>query len=50
MTQEKEEKLNQLKTKIQLKEESLYNRIGGQAAIHALVEGMYQKIFYDPEL
>jgi truncated hemoglobin YjbI len=28
----------------------LYNRIGGQAAINALVEGMYVKIFNDPDL
>jgi truncated hemoglobin YjbI len=42
--------LNQLKTKFQLKEESLYSRFGGEAAINALVEGMYQKIFNDPDL
>jgi truncated hemoglobin YjbI len=28
----------------------LYERIGGEAAINALVEGMYQKIFTDPDL
>lgn len=29
---------------------SLYDRLGGEAAINAVVEGMYQKIFPDPEL
>ena len=30
--------------------ESLYERLGGAAAISAVVEGMYVKIFSDPEL
>ena len=29
---------------------TLYERLGGQDAIHAVVEGMYQKIFTDPDL
>lgn len=29
---------------------TLYERVGGAPAIDALVEGMYAKIFYDPEL
>lgn len=29
---------------------SLFERIGGAMAINALVEGMYAKIFYDPDL
>ena len=33
-----------------IKRMSLYERLGGQPAIHAVVEGMYVKIFSDPEL
>ncbi len=29
---------------------TLYERLGGEAAITAVVDGMYNKIFYDPEL
>ena len=29
---------------------SLYERLGGEAAINAVVDGMYVKIFADPEL
>jgi truncated hemoglobin YjbI len=29
---------------------TLYERLGGQPAIHAVVEGMYAKIFTDPDL
>ena len=29
---------------------TLYERLGGEAAIHAVVEGMYQKIFPDEML
>ena len=29
---------------------TLYERLGGEPAIHAVIEGMYQKIFNDPEL
>ena len=29
---------------------SLFERLGGEVAINALVEGMYVKIFNDPEL
>lgn len=29
---------------------TLYERLGGQPAIHAVVEGMYSKIFTDPDL
>lgn len=29
---------------------SLYDRLGGEAAINAVVDGMYSKIFTDPEL
>jgi hemoglobin len=29
---------------------SLYERLGGEAAINAVVDGMYVKIFNDPEL
>ncbi len=29
---------------------TLYERLGGQAAIHAVVEGMYVRIFSDPDL
>ena len=29
---------------------TLYERLGGQEAIHAVVEGMYQKIFPDTDL
>ncbi len=29
---------------------TLYERLGGEAAIQAVVDGMYAKIFYDPEL
>lgn len=31
-------------------QESLYNRLGGEAAIRAVVDGMYVKIFNDEEL
>jgi truncated hemoglobin YjbI len=29
---------------------SLYKRLGGAGAINAVVDGMYSKIFVDPEL
>lgn len=29
---------------------SLYQRLGGASAINALVDGMYKKIFADPDL
>lgn len=29
---------------------TLYDRLGGKDAINAVVEGMYEKIFTDPEL
>lgn len=29
---------------------TLYERLGGAGAINAVVEGMYDKIFPDPEL
>lgn len=29
---------------------TLYERLGGEPAIQAVVDGMYLKIFYDPEL
>ena len=29
---------------------SLYDRLGGEAAIQAVVDGMYKKIFPDPDL
>lgn len=29
---------------------TLYDRLGGKPAIDAVVEGMYEKIFTDPEL
>lgn len=29
---------------------TLYERLGGADAIHAVVEGMYAKIFPDPDL
>jgi truncated hemoglobin YjbI len=29
---------------------TLYERLGGEPAIQAVVDGMYSKIFVDPEL
>ena len=29
---------------------TLYERLGGEGAIHAVVEGMYEKIFNDTDL
>ena len=31
-------------------EKSLYDRLGGKVAIDAVVDGMYTKIFPDPDL